>query len=379
MGGSTGPKRKGGLKARKVVQANSKLARQAIVRSATPIGWAELGLLPDTVIRAGIRRLNRQRLAEIEAADPEVSARNLARFVCGMHSADIAPVPDFANRQHYEVPAEFFKLVMGEHRKYSCCHWSKDTDSLDEAEREALEITVGRAGIRDGMDILDLGCGWGSLSLWIAERFPSSNVVAVSNSASQREYITGEAKKRGLGRLEVITSDMNEFDTGRRFDRVVSVEMFEHMRNWGELYRRIGQWLEPGGKFFKHVFCHRGCAYEFVDRGPSDWMSRHFFTGGMMPSDDLPLHFQQHLRLENRWRWNGKHYERTANAWLANMDAHREEIMPILERTYGKPHAGQWFMRWRIFFMACAELFGHGDGREWFVGHYLFRRGADDQ
>jgi cyclopropane-fatty-acyl-phospholipid synthase len=222
--------------------------------------------------------------------------------------------------------------------------------------------------------VLDLGCGWGSLSLWIAEHYRDCRITAVSNSAPQRRHIETTAAARGLRNLRVLTRDMNEFDAERRYDRIVSVEMFEHMRNYRELFRRIGGWLQPDGRFFLHIFCHRSCAYAFLDEGPSDWMGRHFFTGGIMPSDDLPLRFQEHLRLLRRDRWNGRHYERTANAWLANLDAGREGILPILAQTYGAGRAEQWFQRWRIFFMACAELFGLNNGNEWYVGHYLFAR-----
>jgi cyclopropane-fatty-acyl-phospholipid synthase len=345
--------------------------------TSAPIRWAEMGLIPDWMIRAGIRRLNRQRLKDISANDPGESARNLAAFICEMRTAEIAPVPELANEQHYEVPAEFFGLVMGCHRKYSSCFWSDLTETLDDAEEEALRVTCRHAGIENGMKVLELGCGWGSLSLWIARRYPGCEVVSVSNSRSQRDYIMSQAKAHGLNNIRVLTCDMNDFSSDDRFDRIVSVEMFEHMRNYPELYRRISNWLKPGGKFFKHIFCHRSCVYEFADNGPSDWMSRHFFSGGIMPSDDLPLHFQQHLQLEKQWRWDGTHYEKTANAWLANMDARKGEIMLVLKATYGSDDAGKWFMRWRIFFMACAELFGHKNGREWYVSHYLFERGED--
>jgi cyclopropane-fatty-acyl-phospholipid synthase len=342
-----------------------------------PIDLAEIGLIPDAVIRAGIRRLNRQRLKEIFAGNPEAAAADLINFVCHMNDSEIAPLPELANEQHYEVPEEFFGLVMGEHRKYSSCYWKDDTSTLDEAEALALTITCEHAQMKNGMRVLDLGCGWGSLSLWIASRYPECEVVSVSNSNSQRRYINRQASERGLTHISVHTRDMNDFDTELRFDRVVSVEMFEHMRNYGELYRRISKWLKPDGLFFKHIFCHRDCAYEFVDNGPGDWMSRHFFSGGIMPSDDLPLHFQNDLELHKHWRWNGKHYERTANEWLSNMDARKPEIMPILAETYGSKAARRWFMRWRIFFMACAELFGHQSGQEWYVSHYLFGRRDD--
>jgi cyclopropane-fatty-acyl-phospholipid synthase len=344
----------------------------------TILEWTERGLVPDSVIRAGIRRLCRQRLRDIEAYDPEVSGARLEAFIGQMNASPIALVPELANEQHYEVPAGFFDQVLGEHRKYSCCYWGENAETLGQAEAEALKITCDRAGIENGMSILDLGCGWGSLSLWIAECFPGCTVTAVSNSAPQRRHIERFASARGLHNIEVQTRDMNDFDTPRRFDRIVSVEMFEHMRNYRELFRRISGWLKPEGRFFKHIFCHRSCAYEFVDQGPNDWMGRHFFSGGIMPSDDLPLRFQEDLRLVRRDRWNGRHYQRTANAWLENMDARRDAILPIMAAAYGKDRAEQWFQRWRIFFMACAELFGLEEGREWYVAHYLFeRRGSD--
>ncbi len=359
------------------MQQTTKAGQLKPEKSAGAIGWAEMGLVPDRVIRAGIRRLNRQRLEDIHADDPEISCAGLTDFVESMNVAEIAPLPELANEQHYEVPADFFGLVMGDHRKYSSCYWQDATQSLSQAESEALRLTCLHAEIEDGMQVLELGCGWGSLSLWMAAQYPACTIVSVSNSNSQREYITAQAAERGLDNISVITCDMNDFDTELRFDRVVSVEMFEHMRNYRELYRRISTWLQPGGKFFKHIFCHRNCVYEFVDQGPSDWMSRHFFSGGIMPSDDLPLRFQQHLQLLRQWRWNGRHYEKTANAWLQNMDAHKERIMPILAATYGNRDAGKWFMRWRIFFMACAELFGHENGQEWYVSHYLFERNGE--
>jgi cyclopropane-fatty-acyl-phospholipid synthase len=345
------------------------LARQKAIE------WTELGgLVPDSVIRTGIRRLLRQRLAEIRADDTEATARDLNDFVARMDAAPIAPVPELANEQHYEIPTDFYAHVLGDRRKYSSCYWPDGVASLDEAEIYALGVTCERAGLTDGQDILELGCGWGSLTLWMAQRYPASRITAVSNSQSQGEYIRGEAKARGLDNVRVLTRDMNQFETEDHYDRVVSVEMFEHMRNYRALFSSIGRWLRPDGRFFMHIFCHRSAAYEFVDRGPGDWMSRHFFSGGIMPSQDLPLFFQDDLRIESRWHWSGTHYEKTANAWLRNMDRNRDAIMPILESTYGSGDAHRWWMRWRIFFMACAELFGYADGQEWLVGHYRFRK-----
>jgi cyclopropane-fatty-acyl-phospholipid synthase len=251
-----------------------------------------------------------------------------------------------------------------------------NTASLAEAEEAALRVTVQRAGIEDGMDVLDLGCGWGSLSLWIAEHFPNSTVKSVSNSRSQREFIVAEAKSRNIHNIEVEVRDMNHFEADATYDRIVSVEMFEHMRNYPELFRRISTWLRPEGRFFMHIFCHRTTPYEYIDKGPSDWMSRHFFSGGIMPSADLPLIFPKHINIERRWNWNGEHYARTCRAWLERMDERRDAVMPILESTYGKDDASRWWMRWRMFFMACEELFRFNAGNEWFVSHYLFRKAA---
>ncbi len=339
------------------------------------IGWVEQGYVPDRVVRAGIRRLLQQRIDEIESRDCEAAGERLRAFVDMMDSSPIAPIPEKANEQHYEVPAEFFAEVLGAQRKYSSCYWRNRQQSLEQAEAEALEITSQRARLGDGQRILELGCGWGSLTLWMARRYPGSQVTAVSNSASQREYIEARAAEEGLGNVRVITADMNDFSAEQQFDRVVSLEMFEHMRNYRRLFARVHDWLAPGGLFFMHIFCHRLVPYEFVDRDSTDWMSRHFFSGGIMPSDALPLCFQDHLRLCEQWRWNGRHYEQTLNAWLARMDSRKARIMPILEATYGED-AEIWWMRWRIFFMACAELFGYNDGQEWWVSHYLFERPA---
>jgi cyclopropane-fatty-acyl-phospholipid synthase len=229
------------------------------------------------------------------------------------------------------------------------------------------------------MDVLDLGCGWGSLSLWIASHYPNCSVTSVSNSAAQRRFIEAEAKARGLDNIRVITADMNDFDIDDRFDRAVSVEMFEHMRNYGVLFGRISGWLRPGGQFFMHIFCHRSTPYAFVDNGRGDWMSRHFFSGGIMPSADLPLRFQRDLHLDQQWTWDGRHYQKTANAWLESLDARRDETRAVLAPVYGEAAVQQWVQRWRIFFMACAELFGLRQGQEWMVSHYRFSRQKDRQ
>ncbi|HTO46299.1 MAG TPA: cyclopropane-fatty-acyl-phospholipid synthase family protein [Burkholderiales bacterium] len=341
---------------------------------STLLRLAEQGLLPDVLLRAAIRRLLSERLHEIHAADPVQSAAESDRFAEALHAAPIALVPDLANAQHYEMPAEFFGEVLGVHRKYSSCLWSQGAATLDEAEAAALAVTAERAALADGQNILELGCGWGALALWMAARYPRGHITAVSNSHSQRDFIERTAHARGLRNLSVVTTDMNAFDPGARFDRVVSVEMFEHMRNWPSLFRRVRRWLAPEGRFFMHVFVHRSTPYPFVDRGSGDWMSRFFFSGGMMPSDDLALRFQDDLRLTARWRWSGTEYARTARAWLEHLDARRHAVLPILQRTYGTQQAVRWFGRWRLFFLACEELFGYDHGREWWVSHYLFDR-----
>lgn len=338
------------------------------------LAGTERGMFPDSVLRAGIRRLVAARRSSLAPDDCEGAASTVEGFVRQMDAAEIAPVPALANRQHYEVPADFFGQVLGPHRKYSSCWWPSGVTTLFEAEEAALAETCVRAALADGQRVLELGCGWGSLSLYMAARYPSSSITAVSNSRSQRAYIEGEASRRGLANLRVLTEDINAFQTSERFDRVVSVEMFEHLRNWRAMFARVASWLVPDGRFFMHVFCHRSVPYAFVDEGPSDWMTRHFFAGGMMPSDELPLRFQDGLRLTKRWRWDGTHYARTANAWLANMGARRAALWPVLERAYGRKEAALWWTRWRIFFMSCAELFGSDDGNCWWVSHYQFER-----
>ena len=342
--------------------------------AARAIGWTESGLVPDTVIRSGMRRLLERKLAEICAGSVEVAARTTNDFVQMMCNSPVALAPELANEQHYEVPAEFFVQVLGENSKYSCCHWGADVTTLGEAEEASLRMTVQRAGIRDGMKVLDLGCGWGSLSLWVAEHFPNASVTSVSNSRTQKEHILSLAAARGIENISVSVYDMNDFEASDTFDRIVSIEMFEHMRNYEELFRRIDTWLAPDGKFFMHIFCHRSTPYEYIDKGPTDWMSRHFFSGGIMPSADLPLRFPKHLNLEKRWAWNGKHYAKTCRAWLDRMDSQRSSIMPILANTYGEEEASRWWMRWRMFFMACEELFRFNEGQEWFVSHYRFSK-----
>ncbi|MEW6678238.1 MAG: cyclopropane-fatty-acyl-phospholipid synthase family protein [Pseudomonadota bacterium] len=336
--------------------------------------WVEQGRVPDSLVRKGIRRLLRKRLEEIDGRDAAKALERKNAFSQALTESPVALVPELANAQHYELPPAFFEACLGPRGKYSCCHWGPRETSLARAEASALEITCQRAGLDNRQRILELGCGWGSLSLWVALHYPLSHITAVSNSRAQRDFILARAAHLGLDNLEVITADMNDFQPQSRYDRVVSVEMFEHLRNWPEMFGRVARWLKPGGQFFMHVFCHRDSPYLFEDRGEDDWMSRHFFSGGMMPSDDLAPRLCHPLRLVQQWRWNGRHYEKTCNAWLAQMDARRDRIMPLLRETYGEDQAAVWWTRWRLFYMACAETFGYDGGNTWWVSHYLFQK-----
>lgn len=346
--------------------------KQQLTRVA--VDAVERGWIPDAAIRKGIRSLVKRRLRTLPLDAPERAAREREKFVAMMNASAVAPVPELAKAQHYEIPSDFYARVLGARRKYSSCYWTGSTTTLDEAEEESLKRTCRNAALENGQNVLELGCGWGSLTLWMAGQYPESRIVAVSNSGSQRRYIEQCAADRKLGNVQVITADMNNFSIDHTFDRVVSVEMFEHMRNYAELFRRINGWLDADGMFFMHIFCHRQAPYEFVDRDESDWMSRHFFSGGIMPCDDLPLAFQRDLELCSRWTWNGGHYQRTAEAWLRNMDRNRPAVMRVLADVYSESEALRWWMRWRIFFMACAELFGCQGGEQWHVKHYLFRK-----
>jgi len=341
---------------------------QALIRIA------ESGCLPDALVRLGIRRLLRQRLAEVRRREADgCSSQTLVEH---LRAQPIAVAQDRANRQHYEVPAEFFRVMLGSRMKYSSCHWSSTTRTLDEAEEQMLNLTVRRAGIANGMRVLDLGCGWGSLSLWIAERFPRCSVTAVSNSTSQARFIAERAAACELTNVTVLTADVADFEPALRFHRVVSVEMFEHMRNYEALLGRIAGWLADDGKLFVHLFCHRNLPYLYEVDGNNDWMARHFFTGGTMPSLDLLGRFDTDLRVTEQWVVEGWHYERTLLAWLRNLDDRRAEALSILGRHDSAREGRLRFTRWRLFLLGCAELFGFDAGREWLVAHYLLEPAA---
>ena len=338
------------------------------------LGLAERGALPDALLRFGIRRLCARRLRDEYAHDPVAAERRNAALIDALRRSPLAIHTDAANRQHYELPPEFFLRCLGPRMKYSGCHYPTGNETLAQAEEAMLALYGERAQLRDGQDILELGCGWGSLTLWMAERYPNARITAVSNSAPQRGYIETRCRERGLANVRVVTRDVNALELpSARFDRCVSVEMFEHMRNYATLLDRIGSWLRPGGKLFVHIFCHRTLLYPFETDGDDNWMGRHFFTGGLMPAADTLLWFQSALGIEERWFVDGRHYQRTANHWLANQDARRDDVMTILRQAYGEA-APLWFQRWRMFWMACAELFGYDEGREWMVAHYRFAK-----
>ena len=338
------------------------------------LGLAERGMLPDALLRLGIRRMCADRLRAERTGGLSAQGERQAQLIDVLRQSPVAIETAAANAQHYELPSGFFGQCLGPRLKYSCCYYPRGDETLAEAEDAMLSLYGERAELADGQRILELGCGWGSLTLWMAERYPKAHITAVSNSHGQRRHIEAQCRERGISNVQVLTRDVNTLtlEPGT-FDRCVSIEMFEHMRNYQTLMQRIGGWLAPGGKLFVHIFAHRELAYPFETAGADNWMGRHFFTGGLMPAADTLLHFQQALRIERRWLVDGTHYQKTANHWLQEQDSRRDAVMAVLRQAYGD-NARLWFQRWRMFWMACAELFGYADGQEWLVAHYRFVR-----
>jgi cyclopropane-fatty-acyl-phospholipid synthase len=328
--------------------------------------------LPDPVLRAGIRKLLKQRLVDETLGDEELQQRKFMNLVNELKSSPIAVNTADANEQHYELPTEFFQYCLGKNLKYSSGYWNPGVKDIDTSEDDMLALTCSRAELQNGQNVLELGCGWGSLSLYMSAKFPESRFTVVSNSATQKIFIDDAAKQRGIQNLTVLTADMNTFTIAGTFDRVVSVEMFEHMRNYKLLLAKVSSFLKPDGKLFVHIFTHKTLAYKYEVVDESDWMSKYFFTGGIMPSNHLFFYFNDDLKISEHWVVNGTNYGKTSEAWLSNMDRHKKEIMPILANTYGKAEAVKWWVYWRLFYMACAELFNYNKGNEWMVCHYLF-------
>lgn len=332
----------------------------------------EKNKIPDFMLRQGIRYYNSQHLKRLGSN----AENDKVELIQHLQSSPLAIATDQANAQHYEVPAEFYQKVLGPRLKYSCGYWKSDSVTLAQSETDMLEIYCQRAQLHNAQHVLELGCGWGSLTLYMAQKYPHLKITALSNSASQKAFIRQQAQRLGITNIEILTVDINHFQTHQRFDRLVSIEMFEHLRNYTQLFQNIAQWLKPGGLLFCHIFSHKKYAYLFEVEHERDWMAKYFFTGGTMPSHDLLPQMSGPLRLKQDWEINGTHYEKTANAWLQEMDRQKAEIFPLMADIYGNHQALKWWVYWRIFFMACAELFGHNAGQEWQVSHYLFENEA---
>ena len=338
------------------------------------IKLAEKGILPDFFFRLGISKLCGQRLTDANDLSLKAREEKHQKWVDILMESPIALVPEKANEQHYEVPPRLFELVLGAKLKYSSGYWPQGTSTLDDSEVEMLKLTSKRAALSDGQEVLELGCGWGSLTFHMALTYPNSKITAVSNSNDQRQFIEKKCDELKIKNIKVITADMNDFSSEKTFDRVVSIEMFEHMRNYDELLKRVSEWLKKDGKLFVHIFSHKEIAYPFEDKGEGDWMAREFFSGGQMPSHKLLTCFSSRMKIEKDWRVEGTHYEKTSLAWLNKMDENKKEVLKLFEKTYGKNEASTWFQRWRIFFMSCEVLFGFNKGSEWGVSHYLFEK-----
>lgn len=337
----------------------------------------ENGYIPDPVTRVGIRSLVKKRLEESSKAI-KIDPNYFQHYVETLKKSPLAIMSKEANQQHYEVPTAFYDLSLGRHKKYSSCFWEESTKTLEEAEQLALNISIEHAGIVDGMRVLELGCGWGSLSLELAKRFPLSQIIAVSNSKTQKEYIDREAVKRGLVNLTILTRDLSlkeSYDFGPElFDRVMSIEMMEHLRNYDLFFKYLAPSIKDDGKMFIHIFTHKNTPYFFETEGEDNWMGKYFFSGGQMPARDLFEEFSNDLIVEKKWDWNGSHYSKTLEAWLVNTDHEKKRVLEMFKKTYGDDQAIVWYNRWRVFFMSCSELFKYQDGKEWGVTHYLMSK-----
>ena len=329
------------------------------------------GLIPDWILRRGVRSQGKERLNMMNKVD---STKEYSKFINEASTGNIAVNTDDANNQHYEVDSEFFKYCLGKNLKYSCCFWDENTLDLDAAEDNMLEIYSQRAQITDGMSILDIGCGWGSLSLFLAQKYPKSEITGVSNSSSQKIFIDSVASERNISNLNIITRDINDFRAEEKYDRILSIEMFEHTKNTKKLMNLINDWLNPNGLFFMHVFAHKENPYYFDRDQKNAWMAKYFFTGGMMPNHNLFKDLKSNLEYQKSWILSGEHYERTSNAWLDKMDQNKSKILSLFERSNGSSVAKRKFHFWRLFYIACAEIFGYDNGNEWVVSHHLFKK-----
>ncbi|KMT17897.1 hypothetical protein BVRB_2g034270 [Beta vulgaris subsp. vulgaris] len=338
------------------------------------LGALERNLLPDAIIRKLTRLLLASRLRSSYKSSSQLQLSHLIHFVHSLKEMPIAIQTDTAKSQHYELPTSFFKLVLGKHLKYSCCYFSDKQTNLDDAEKVMLDLYCERSGIEDGHTVLDVGCGWGSLSLYIAQKYSNCKVTGICNSTTQKAHIEDRCRELQLKNVEIIVADISTFEMEGSYDRILSIEMFEHMKNYRDLLKKISNWMKPDGLLFVHYFCHKTFAYHFEDVNDDDWITRYFFTGGTMPAANLLLYFQDDVSIVNHWLVNGKHYAQTSEEWLKRMDRNIAYIRPIMEMTYGKDSAVKWTVYWRTFFIAVAELFGYNNGEEWMVAHFLFKK-----
>ncbi|KAL3361067.1 hypothetical protein AABB24_014132 [Solanum stoloniferum] len=338
------------------------------------LGSLERNLLPDTVIRRLIRLLLAARLRSGYKPSSELQLSDLLQFVHSLKEMPIAVMTEKPKSQHYELPTSFFKIVLGKHLKYSCCYFKHKLSTLEDAEKAMMELYCERSQLKDGHTVLDVGCGWGSLSLYIAQKYSSCKVTGICNSVTQKAHIDEQCRELQLQNLEIIVADISTFEMEESYDRILSIEMFEHMKNYGDLLKKMSRWMKADSLLFVHYFCHKAFAYHFEDVNDDDWITRYFFSGGTMPSANLLLYFQDDVSVVNHWLVNGKHYAQTSEEWLKRMDENKSSIKPIMESTYGKDSAVKWTVYWRTFFLSVAELFGYNNGEEWMVAHFLFKK-----